>query len=797
MIPPPPPPAAHELRAGTQLVAGLGHATVLPDIDFETYGEAGYVWDPHYRTPSGKVTPKWRTPDGTSKGAKGGLPLVGAEVYARHPTAEVLACSYDLKDGHGKRRWYPGQPMPQDLRTHIEGGGLIEAHNAGFERKIWNHVLAARHGWCRLPLEQQRCSAAKSLAFGLPRALFAIQQVRGGAQKDPEGKRLMDKFSMPRNPTAKDPRRRIRMEEEPEEAEAYRAYCDQDIVAEADVSAGVPDLIPMELEWWQADQRCNDLGVAIDLVAVNAAIKIVERALRLADEEVRIITGGVVQRASELSKLSAWLADTCGVYMDAMDDEAITSTLKSLRAATHRDDPQLHAAIRVLALRQGVGSASVKKLYQMRNCASTEGRLHDLFNYHAAKTGRDTGNGAQPTNLPNSGPDVWCCGSCGKHYGTHRGTCAWCGSAARTTAKPREWNAEAANDAIEVIYHASLGLLADAFGDPLGVISACLRGMFVAGPGRELISSDFTAIEAVVAAMMAGEQWRVTLFENRGKLYEASAATMLGLAYDDLLDYAAVNGSHHPARKKGKVAELALAYGGWIGAMANFGADEWMTEEEMKSTIIAWRQANPAIVEYWGGQYRGMPWDRNRSTEYFGLEGAAIQAVLNPGRAYQVQGAVVTLAGAAFTPPPITYLCHGDVLYMTLPSGRSIAYHRPRLAQNDRDKWGFSYALSYEGWNTNQKKGPIGWIRMQLYGGLQFENVCQAVARDVLVHAVVNQNRAGYPTVLRVYDEIVAEVPFGFGSVEEFEAIMGKMPGWAAGWPIRAHGGWRGYRYRK
>lgn len=780
MIPPPPP----VLRAGDTVPAGLGFSTILPDIDFESYSEAGYVWDPEYRTPAGNLTPKWRGPDGTSSSAKPGLPLVGAEVYARHPTTQVLCGSYDLKDGAGKRRLPADGSMPHDLRAYIEGGGVIEAHNAGFERKLWNHVLVKRHGWCPLPIEQQRCSAAKARAHGLPGGLGPLQKVIGGVQKDEGGAALMKLFSMPQTPTKKQPKLRILPSDEPEKFEQYQRYCDTDIEAEADASKRIPDLIPEELEWWRIDQECNDRGVAVDLRAINAAIKIVERALELADAEIRELTGGAVQRASELAKLAVWLASH-DVHMPAMDDEAIT-------AALARELPP--PARRALEVRQLSASASVKKLYQMRNCASDAGRIHDLYTFHGAKTGRDTGGGAQPTNFPNSGPDVIRC-QCGRHYGVHRPTCAWCGTAER--GRQVEWSADAADDAIQVIYCASWTLLSDAFGDPLGVISACLRGMMVAGDGMELVSSDFTAIEAVVAAMMAGEQWRIDLFVNRGKLYEASGAKMTGLDYQDLLDYAAVNGTHHPARKKGKVAELALAYGGWIGALANFGADEWMTEEEMRSTIQAWRAASPAVVEYWGGQYRGLPWANNRQTEYFGLEGAAIQAVLQPGVTFTVKGKLVTLRGQPYQPPAITFLVRGDVLYMTLPSGRTIDYWRPRLRPNERDRWGESFALSYEGWNTNQKKGPIGWIRMDLYGGLQFENVCQAVARDVLRDAIIKQQKAGYACVLRVYDEIVAEVPAGFGSVEEFEGIMDDMSPWAAGWPIRASGGWRGHRYRK
>lgn len=714
--PPPAPPPLSELPAGTQLVAGLGHAEVLPDLDLETYSEAGYVWSPDYRTPSGAARPSWQRMDGAPSTPQGaGLFYVGAEAYARHPSTEVLTLSYNLKDGRGVRRWSPGQPPPADLVAHLAAGGRVESHNAGFERKLWNHVLAKRHGWPTIDVSQQSCSMAKARAHGLPGALGNLQRVLGGEQKDTEGKRLLDKFSKPRNPTKGDPRLRVTLADDPADAELLRSYCDQDIVAEADASARIPDLSAEEREWWEVDQRVNDLGVAVDLPAIGAAIGIMEEALRRGDAELAQLTGGAVTRASEGAKLLAWLSEACGVTVHNLEADTIDAQLAVLRALA-TPTPGERMALRALEVRASCASASVKKLYQMRNCATDEGRLHDLFNYHAARTGRDTANGAQPQNLPNSGPDVVRC-ECGRHHRPGRATCPWCGRVANTQAG--EWSAEAADDAIAVILCANIDLLADMMGDPLAVISACLRGMFVAGPGHRFVSSDYSAIEAVVLAMLAGEQWRIDLFREGGKIYEASGARITGVAYEEMLAHKARTGSHHPARKKGKVAELALGYGGWIGALVAFGAGEWMTEPEMKELIQTWRAANPAIVEFWGGQYRGLPWEEPRRVEYFGLEGAAVQAVMHPGQSFPVGQSGVS------------YIVHGGVLYCTLPSGRRLAYHAPRLRANERDKWGQSYALSFEGWNSNPKKGAMGWVRMDLYGGLLCEN-CIAEGTEVL-----------------------------------------------------------------
>jgi DNA polymerase len=334
-------------------------------------------------------------------------------------------------------------------------------------------------------------------------------------------------------------------------------------------------------------------------------------------------------------------------------------------------------------------------------------------------------------------------------------------------------------------------------------VSGCLRGLFVAAEGHDLIASDFSSIEGVVTACLAGEDWRVEMFATHGKAYELSVAKITGKPFAEIMAHAgyddvespkwwtrrARKGEHHPLRQTiGKVAELASGFGGWINAWRNFGADKFMSDEEIKQAILAWRQASPNIVEFWGGQVRG--WDRE---ELFGLEGAAVRAVLAPGQWAHVMRKNGTHTG-------VSYICHNGALYCWLPSGRALTYHNPRLDPNTRG-FGGAWSLSYEGWNSNPLAGGMGWVRMNTYGGKLCENVVQAVARDIQRHAIVNLERKGYPVVLHVYDEDVVEVPQGFGSVEELERIMGTMPPWAVyngkSWPIRAAGGWRGRRYRK
>ena len=895
---PPPPPALSDLPAGYRLHAGRSHSTVLPDMDFETYSEAGLVWD------EGKQ--RWRAPD-RAPGTKRSIGLVGAARYAEHPSTKVLCLAYDLKDGRGRRQWTPGMDPPVDLFAYLATGGPIEAWNVSFERHIWEKVCVPRMNWPPIHRGQWRCAMAKARAFALPGALAnAASVVHASAQKDPAGTRLLNRFSVPRNPTLKDKRLRLDPATDPEGPALY-AYNLQDIMAEAEVSSLVPDLQPDEQDWWFVDQEINARGVQIDMDSVTAAIQIVEEASRRYNGELAELTGGAVSSASEIQKFLNWLA-TYGLYLPSLDEDAVEGALA--RTDLH---PVTRRALEIRAL---VGSASVKKLFAMEHTVCGDGRIRDLYTYHGARTGRATGGAVQPTNLPNHGPAVRKCGSCGRYHGADLARCPWC--SAEATGSPQEWSAAAMEDAIAVIRSGSLDLVRMCFGSALPAISGCLRGMFVAAPGHDLIASDYSAIEAVVLAELAGEEWRKEVFRTHGKIYEMSASKISGVPFEEMMEHRKRTGQHHPLRKTiGKVAELAcfapgtlvltdkgyvpiekvepydrlwdgiewvghegvvykgrkrvmdldgvwvtdshpvfVAYGyvparflsvgsscrklalavgsenlppiefaskplgkrplwrnrskvydivnagprhrftiktqsghlivhnsgyqGWIGAWKAFGADEFMSEEQMKTSILKWRAESPAIVEYWGGQTRRVSFG-GVVQEYYGIEGAAVMAVLSPGKEFSFRG--------------ITYVCQGDVLYCRLLSGRYLTYHSPRLEPSQKrvGEW----SLSYQGWNTNPKNGSVGWIRMSTWGGRLVENIIQATARDIQREALVKQERLGYKIVLHVYDENVAEVPEGWGSIEEFENIMSTMPAWAADWPVRAAGGWRGKRYRK
>jgi len=798
MVPPPPPALAEDLPYGTVLAVGLFYSTVVADFDFETYSEAGMTYHPNVDPVTGIDSGKWAGEPGAPQGKKG-LGVCGAARYMEHPSFRVVSLSYNLKDGRGTRAWLPGTPLPLDLFAHFSAGLLIEAWNVGFERYAWRRCMGL-YGFPPLPASQLRCAMAKSRAHCYPGALaLAAKVMRSPVLKDADGDRLIKKFCVPRNPTKKDQRRSVRLEDDPKDAVKLIGYNVTDIRAEAEASRRCPDLTGRELEFWQADQAINSRGVKIDVEGVGNCIAVLEQAFARYDAELYSLTGGAVARASELARLTEWLK-TRGVFTASLDEDAISDLLKE----RSRYDPD---AVRALEIRQLVGSASVKKVFAMRNSVCADGRLRDLFVYHGARTGRPTGEGAQPTNLPRKGCKVARCAPCGKLYGFTRATCPWCGAVQPPPSAKRseDWGIEAAELVLGVLKARSLAALQHYFVDAMPAIAGVLRSLFIAEDGHILMCSDFSAIEAVVLAALAGEQWRLEVFRTHGKIYELSAAKILNIPFESFAEYKKLHGQNHPARQSvGKVAELALGFGGWIGAWRNF--DGPGTDDEIKAHILNWRAASPHIEYFWGGQpgkrvpeairpmlplsaYRVGSNAAAYFTEYFGLEGMAVLAILNPGREYPVMRLDGTFSG-------IRYVMVGAALVCLLPSGRPITYHNVRLFEQSESWRG--KGIEFEGYNTNPKAGPLGWVTMLTYSGKLAENVTQATARDWQREAIINLEQNGYPVVLHVYDEDVCEVPLNQGhSVPEMEALMMRAPSWGEGWPIKAVDGWEGFRYRK
>lgn len=775
------------------------------EMDFETYSEAGYVWD--------EERGKWGALPGAPQQRKG-LNVVGANVYSEHPSTEVLTFRFKLPGDETTEHWRPGLPNPERLFAYLRAGGVIEAHNVMFEMLIWENVCVPKYGWPSiLPHRYQlRCSMAKARVNALPGPLAELASVLGTAAKDKDGKRLLDKFSVPRNPTKKDPRWRIQPHEEWDEFVKLDAYCHGDVIAEADASGRMVPMSPDELLFWWVDQEINWRGVAIDRAGVRNCKIVLALVLERYGDEHRRITGGL--NPGQLAEVRGWL-HAQGVHMDSMDAEAVEQALEILPP---HPPGQVWPPRRVLEIRALTGSASVKKLYAMDNQANRLDRLCNLIVHHGARTGRPTGEGPQPLNLPKSGPDLKWCVACDSPYKPSHLSCPWCAFTPDEQPKVREWTAAAADAVLTVMATHNLDLVEWFFGDAALAISGVIRGLFVAAPGHDLIASDYSAIEAVVTAMLAGEQWRIEAFRENKPIYLVGAGQITGKTLEFYEAFYREHGYHHPDRQKiGKVSELACGFGGWIGAFHAFGFEG--PDEEAKEIILGWRRASPNIVEMWGGQFRRGGWGQPPIREYFGFEGAAVQALMYPGHVFTSNGIRFELRDYVAPvyeqgPPEPDYFLYGDHiprpterlvtrgnlgrLVVTLLSGRELTYHQPCLGPSTQD-WAPEWvrSITYMTWNTNPKYGAMGWVPMKTYGGKLTENIVQATAHDILRHAILRLREAGYPTVLHVYDEIVVEVPHGCGSVEEVERIMSEMPWWCADWPVRASGGWRGYRYRK
>ena len=718
------------LLAGQLYRAGIGLTEILPTFDFETYSEGGLEFHPD--------TGKWSALEGLSSQQRG-LPGCGARNYVEHPSFRILSLAWDLKDGKGRRWWRPHDPYApirpvhdvQELLDYVAAGGLLEAFNSGFEWTVWNFHGVPALGWPPLALEQLRCCMAKSKASGCPPNLDDCARVlECTILKDPAGKALIRKLTMPRNPTKSNPAMRWTPGTAPQDFEKFYDYNGTDIAAEGEASSKLPDLTPHELEVWLMDQRINMRGMKLNRKAIQDCIHIVEQA-RLRDfATLRKLTNGLVEKSTQVAETLRWLAAQ-GVHYDNLDEDTLDEALD------RKDLPPI--VMKVLRIRQQHAFGSVNKLWKMRAQMDGRDRIYDQYSYYGAHTALWNGRVVQPANL---------------YSGAFK--------------KPPE-----ASAALEVVATRSLEYVEFMYGpgspwalsghdpmDALEVVASLLRSMICADEGHRFISADFNAIQAVVLAAMFGEQWRLEVFRTHGKIYERTASDIGGVPFEDILAYRKANGKHHPHRQMyGKLGELSGGFGAWIGGWKQFGAGKIMTDDQIKRAILAWRAASPMVVEGWGGQTRDKFQDSERP-ELYGLEGAAISAVLEPGRAFQFRG--------------IVYQMFEDCLYCVPPSGGFIRYHTPRLERSTR-----AYAcpweleMSYMGWNTNSKRGkPNSWERMKLYGGILTQNVDSHMSREIQAHTMLALERNGYPVVMHTHDEQVAEVAMHYGSKAHYTQIV-------------------------
>lgn len=764
-------------RAGTQFIAGIGAATVLPDFDFETYSEAGFVWQPHLG--------KWGSLPGLSNQNRG-LDAVGVRNYVEHPSFRILSLAWNLKDGRGERWWRP--PETEDLfpatrpgnladvgelLDYIASYGLIESFNIGFEYTVCNFYCVPVLGWPELKQEQCRCAMAKSRASAYPGKLDNVTSVlRTANQKTPEGKRLIRKLTVPCAPTKGNPAMRWTPLTAKADFAKFYEYNRQDIRSEAEVSVRVPDLTARELCIWLTDLRINMRGMQIDMAGVEDCIAIFEQAEAKYNHEIRWITNGSVSGSTKVTDMLEWCRQQ-GVTLFKLDEEKLEEALE------RKDYPP--NVLRVLRIRQMLAYGSVKKLFAMRYQTDQRGRLTDQYVYYGAHTGLWNGRAVQPANL-------------------YKGIFS----------KPEE-----AERAFEIIRARSIELVEYEYGegsswhksghdpaDGLEVIASVLRSLIIAKPGHRLISADFTAIQAVATSAMANETWRLDVFRTHGKIYEAMASRLTGKPLEFYLDYKKQHGKHHEDRQSyGKIPTLASDFGAWIAGWKRFCKEMGWDDEYIKQLILRTRSAIPNIVKFWGGQTinkfnKALDGSYAQEAQHLsGLEGAAISAVLQPG---------VCFSSNPGSRLGVLFEVHEDILYCRPPSGGFIRYHAPRLQNSTRDyasPW--EYELSYEGWNSNTKKGPVGWLRMKLYGGVLCQNTISHMCREIQADAILALEGNGYPVVMHTHDENVTEVPIGQGSLAEYMRIVrGSLASWAVcedgqPWPVKVPDAWEALRYGK
>jgi DNA polymerase len=621
------------------------------------------------------------------------LSKCGVYKYVEDPSFEILLFAYKLNDQPAVCVDLTKYDLPYGIYQLLHDPKVLKiAHNAAFERAC----LAKFYG------EQNpaywHCTMIHAMELGLPAGLENIGTVlKLSAKKNENGKTLINYFSKPCKPTKTNGNRTRNLpDHSPEKWEQFTDYCIQDVITEYELYSRLQKfpLPETEQKLWQLDQKINDRGVEIETDLVNNAIKLSNQISDILLENAKQLTG--LENPNSVAQLKKWL-ELQGIEVEGLDKNNVTKILNKT---------EIENVIKVLEIRQQLSKSSIKKYESMASCVNSDNHARGLFQFYgAARTGRWAGRRIQLQNMPQN----------------HMSDLDEC----RT-----------------MLLNGDFSGLKNKHDNIPGVLSQLIRTAIIPADGHKFLVSDFSAIEARVLAWLADETWRLDVFKTHGKIYEAAAARMFDVPIESI-------NKEHPLRQKGKISELALGYGGGVGALLRMGALEMgLKEEELQPLVDIWRKANKKIVKLW-----------------YDMSDAAFKTV-------QTKGVTRVRSNIEFS-------YDKGILFLKLPSGRKLAYVKPHVIIN---KKGYNELCFMA-----QEMG--GWVSTKIWSGQWVENLVQGCSRDLLAEAMLRINEAGIDIVGHVHDEVICEVlESKMWTIDKLNVIMRVVPEWAKDLPLNADG---------
>lgn len=636
------------------------------------------------------------------------LKKCGVYKYAESSDFEILLFGVSV-DG-GEVTVYDlasGDTVPEEIIRALSDDSVIKwAYNASFERvclSVWlrrnypqyfsSYSIEGDTVRNYLDPSSWRCSLVWGAYMGLPLSLEGIGKVlKLENQKMAEGKALIRYFCVPCKPTkANGGRMRNLPEHDPVKWSTFIAYNKRDVETEMAIQQKLSKFPVPDFLWeeYHLDQEINDRGIQLDMVLVEQAIAIDNRSREELSAKMRQLTA--LENPNSVQQMKEWLTKH-GLEVDSLDKKAVKELLKTA-------PPEL---AEVLELRRQLAKSSVKKYQAMQNAVCADGRARGMFQFYGAnRSGRWAGRLIQLQNLP-------------QNHMAHL------------------------EDARSLVRSGDYTLLSALYDSVPEVLSELIRTAFVPRDGYKFIVSDFSAIEARVLSFLAGESWRLKVFAENGDIYCASASAMFHVPVEK-------HGQNAHLRQKGKIAELALGYGGSVGALKSMGALEMgLSEEELQPLVDAWRTSNPNIVQLW--------WDVDN----------AVKTTVRQRLDTETHG--------------IRFRYRSGMLFIVLPSGRQLCYVKPKMGTN---KFGGD-SVTYEGVGSTKK-----WERIESYGPKFVENIVQAVSRDILMYAIRTLSHCFI--VGHVHDELIIECSMDV-SLDAVCEQMGRTPPWIEGLNLRADG---------